>query len=101
MARRSFLTTFEISEICEVNPTTVQNWVRENKLRAFVTPGGHRRVRRGDLIAFLKKFGMPLPRGLEDEDRLVLVVDDARDICNLLVSLIRSSGGNLAVCAVH
>ena len=101
MARRSFLTTFEISEICEVNPTTVQNWVRENKLRAFVTPGGHRRVRREDLIVFMKKFGMPLPRGLENEHRLVLVVDDEQDICNLLVSLIESSGENLEVAAVH
>src|SRR5206468_10950559 len=99
MTRRSFLTTFEISEMCEVNPTTVQNWVRENKLRAFVTPGGHRRVGREDLMAFLKKFGMPLPRGLENEHRLVLVVDDEQEICNLLVSRTQSSGDKLEAAA--
>ena len=35
MPRPSYLTTFEISQICEVNPTTVQNWIKEKKLRSF------------------------------------------------------------------
>ena len=61
MPRNSYYTTFEISQICQVNPTTVQNWVKEGKLKAFVTPGGHRRIQREDLLAFLKEFGMPIP----------------------------------------
>ncbi len=91
MTQRSFFTTFEISEICEVNPTTVQNWVKENKLKAYVTPGGHRRVRREDLIAFLKQFGMPIPASLADRRRLILVVDDDKEVLDLLVSVMKYS----------
>lgn len=86
MGDKSYFTTFEVSEICEVNPTTVQNWVKEKKLRAYKTPGGHRRIRRSDLVAFMKKFGMPVPSDLEEGGRMVLVVDDEKDICDLLVS---------------
>jgi excisionase family DNA binding protein len=84
MAKRSFLTTFEISQICEVNPTTVQNWVREKKLKAYVTPGGHRRIRREDLVAFMKQFGMPLPAELIDRGPHVLIVDDEPEVLKML-----------------
>jgi excisionase family DNA binding protein len=90
MAGQSYFTTFQISQICGVNPTTVQNWVKENKLRAFQTPGGHRRVHRGDLLAFLKKFGMPIPDALVEGPPLVLIADDEKDILEMLEDLMRS-----------
>ena len=84
MARRSFYTTFEISQICEVNPTTVQNWVKEKKLKAYVTPGGHRRIRREDLLDFLKAFRMPIPEELNIKAPLIMIVDDERGVLDLL-----------------
>jgi excisionase family DNA binding protein len=90
MPRRSFFTTFEISQICEVNPTTVQNWVKEKKLKAYVTPGGHRRVRREDLVAFMKEFGMPLPPDLRDLPPVILIVDDEVEVLELLKSVMYS-----------
>jgi excisionase family DNA binding protein len=87
MARKSFLTTFEISQFCEVNPTTVQNWVKEGKLKAHVTPGGHRRIRREDLVSFLREFDMPLPAELRDSAAFVLIVDDEKEVIELLKSL--------------
>jgi excisionase family DNA binding protein len=97
MTRRSFFTTFEISQICEVNPTTVQNWVKEKKLKAYATPGGHRRVRREDLAAFMKEFGMPIPKELEPERALVLIVDDEPDVLDLLHSIMETDSGELEV----
>lgn len=90
MSRKSFLTTFEISQICEVNPTTVQNWVKGKKLKAHVTPGGHRRVRREDLTSFMKKFGMPIPMQLEGAPTFVLIVDDEKSVIDVLTSLMRT-----------
>jgi excisionase family DNA binding protein len=90
MMRRSFYTTFEISQICGVNPTTVQNWVKGKKLRAFQTPGGHRRVSREDLIAFLKEFGMPVPDDLSQDPPVVMLVDDEIDILDMLESVMKS-----------
>lgn len=97
MTQHSFYTTFEISQICGVNPTTVQNWVKGKKLRAFQTPGGHRRVRREDLISFLKEFGMPIPAELSQNPPLVLIVDDEPDILDMLETLMRSGDEDVNV----
>jgi two-component system, OmpR family, response regulator len=97
MMRRSFYTTFEISQICEVNPTTVQNWIKGNKLRAFQTPGGHRRVNRKDLLAFLKEFGMPIPASLSADPHLIMLVDDEIDILDMLESVMTSGDEDVEV----
>ncbi|MBN1568398.1 MAG: response regulator [Acidobacteria bacterium] len=96
---RQFFTTFEISQICGVNPTTVQNWVKRKQLKAFKTPGGHRRVRREDLIAFMKEFGMPLPEGLSINPPRVMIVDDEQDILDMLEEMLKT--GDIAVNVVR
>jgi excisionase family DNA binding protein len=95
--KRSFYTTFEISEICEVNPTTVQNWVKEKRLKAYVTPGGHRRIRKEDLKAFLQKFGMPVPADLADPPPYILIVDDEPDVLDMLKMLMESRDDHVEV----
>jgi excisionase family DNA binding protein len=97
MLQRSFYTTFEISQICGVNPTTVQNWVKTKKLKAFQTPGGHRRVRREDLIAFMKKFSMPLPLELASNPPLVMIVDDEEDVLDMLEAMLKSAEEDLDI----
>ena len=47
---------FSISEAAEylgVSALTLRNWERQAKIRAFRTPGGHRRFRKSDLDAIL------------------------------------------------
>ena len=100
MRKRAFFTTFEISQICGVNPTTVQNWVKTKRLKAFQTPGKHRRVRREDLVAFLTQFGMPIPPELEADETpnnlpVVLIVDDDADARNVIADTLRSRGYEL------
>ena len=69
-------TTFEVARLCGVFHTTVINWVNKGKLKARVTPGGHRRIPLSELLSFMKKYGMPIPRDIEDAHRRVLVLDD-------------------------
>ena len=100
--KREFYTTFEISQICGVNPTTVQNWVKSKQLKAFQTPGKHRRVRREDLVAFLREFKMPLPPELvADEDQIfstvILVVDDDEDIRNVIADALQSWNDEITI----
>jgi excisionase family DNA binding protein len=91
MQRRSFYTTFEISEICGVNPTTVQNWVKGKRLKAFQTPGGHRRIRHDDLVEFMNKFEMPVPLELTQSVPLIMIVDDEASILDILDNLMKTS----------
>jgi CheY-like chemotaxis protein len=80
-----------VGEICGVYPTTVINWVNQSKLAAFVTPGGHRRIRREDLIAFLQKYHFPTPPELLGSRRRVLIVDDDEDSAGMIKAAFDSS----------
>ncbi len=77
-------TTYQISKFCNVYPTTVINWIRENKLPAYKTPGGHRRVNRRDLLEFLKKYNMPIPEELRVLRKSILLIEDDPEIVRLL-----------------
>ena len=88
MARKPVLSTWEAGRYCRVSPYTVRHWVRVGRLKAFTTPGGHRRIRLEDLNAFLKAHGMPLPADFEEGRRKILVLaPDFRKICALLQRL--------------
>jgi len=97
MTQKTYYTNFEISQMCGVNPTKVQNWIKEQKLPAFQTPDGDMRISRDDLIAFLKKFGMPIPQELDSTPPFVLIVDDEIDVLNLIEELMSSSSPHLEI----
>jgi len=102
MRKRDFYTTFEVSQICGVNPTTVQNWVKSKQLKAFQTPGKHRRIRREDLMEFLREFGMPIPHELEADEvqiipRTVLIVDDDADVRDVIADAFQTADGEINV----
>lgn len=77
-------TTYQIGKFCQVNIRTVIRWIETGKLKAYSTPGGHRRVKWSDLIAFLSQNRMPIPRELEEaKKRKILVVDDDPDFLEI------------------
>jgi excisionase family DNA binding protein len=71
------LTSTEVGDLLQVNPSSVKKWIDAGLIVAFRTPGGHRRIRAGDLVDFLDAHKMPIPRHLRDSARRrLLVVDD-------------------------
>lgn len=70
-------TVFTASKYCNVSSKTIINWVDQGHINAYRTPGGHRRINRKDLEAFMKKQGIPIPETMTADDRKkILVVDD-------------------------
>ena len=57
---RGFYTTHEAARLLGVSLPTVVNWIKARRLKAHSTPGGHRRIAREDLAAFMLRHGMPL-----------------------------------------
>ncbi len=47
----------EAAALVGVHPDTVRSWVDRGKLVALITPGGHRRFRRSDVLALLPDDG--------------------------------------------
>lgn len=74
----SVLTSHQIGEMLQVSRRSINNWVEQGRIRAFRTPGGHRRVRVRDLVDFLHTAGIPLPEELTvlSRRRRVMIVDD-------------------------
>lgn len=86
MSQKEVFTTFETAKLCHVSPLSIINWVNAGRLPAFRTPGGHRRIRREDLIRFMRDSGIPLPEELREGSGKpkVLVVDDETTIRDVL-----------------
>jgi len=77
-------TTYQIGKFCQVNIRTVIRWIETGKLKAYTTPGGHRRVKWSDLINFLTQNRMPIPKELEEgRKKKSLVVDDDPDFLEI------------------
>ena len=64
MEQEAFLNISEASRILGVSEAALRQWTDEGKIKAFVTPGGHRRYSRADL----KKFMSAHPRMLGVKD---------------------------------
>lgn len=80
------LTVYKASQYCSVSPKTIINWVDAGHIKAYRTVGGHRRIRKPDLEAFMKQQGIPLPEAdAGDERKRILIVDDDPIIVETLV----------------
>ncbi len=82
MTSIAVFTVNQASELLQVSPQTIVNWIEAGRLKAYKTPGGHRRIKKSDLEAFVKQHDMPVFRLPSDPDeegkkvKKILVVDD-------------------------
>ena len=93
--------TYQIAELCKVHHTTVINWMNEGVLTGYTTPGGHRRVKEGDIRDFMLKYKIPLPEELyHHKTRRILIVDDDIEFLEELREAL-SVNGFLIDCALN
>jgi excisionase family DNA binding protein len=90
---KNIYTTHEVSRLLHVNPRSVINWIEQQLLPSYRTPGGHRRIRRDDLLAFLRKHQIPTPESLVEGTFSVLVVDDEPEIVDMVKAFLQQQGG--------
>jgi len=55
LSERSLISISEASRMLGVSETTLRQWTDEGKIKAFVTPGGHRRYDKAELRSFTGK----------------------------------------------
>ncbi|HLH29552.1 MAG TPA: response regulator, partial [Terriglobia bacterium] len=72
---------------------SVINWIEQSLLPSYRTPGGHRRIRRDDLLAFLRKHQIPTPESLVEGKFSVLIVDDEQEIVDIMKTFLQRQGG--------
>ena len=85
---KDVLTTGEVAKICNVAPRTVSKWFDSGALHGYRIPGSKdRRIPLNQLIRFMKQHGMPL-NGLMTGSTRILIVDDERDIVEVLEKIL-------------
>ncbi len=79
-------TVFKASKYCNVSAKTIINWIESGHIKAYKTVGGHRRIKKSDLEAFMERQGIPVPNEDQDEGlKRILVVDDDPIIVETIV----------------
>ena len=74
MVQEPLLSISEASQLLGVSEAALRQWTDEGKIKAFITPGGHRRYARAEL----KKFTSSQPRMLGIKDLAIELEETAR-----------------------
>jgi excisionase family DNA binding protein len=83
-----YLTTGQVAKACQVSLMAVKKWIRQGKLKAFQTPGGHFRISTSEFKRFQAVHRFPLE---PEEPERVLIVDDDPLIVGMLLEALRST----------
>ncbi|MCL2349663.1 MAG: response regulator [Planctomycetaceae bacterium] len=92
MAIKTVFTTGEAAKICKVSQQTIIRCFDSGQLKGFRVPGSRfRRIPRDQLFVFMRDNGIPTD-ALESGKRKVLVVDDDRDLVELIIDVLERDG---------
>ncbi|MCP4726920.1 MAG: response regulator [bacterium] len=95
--KKNSLSTIEVAELLGVSRLTVNNWVRNNKLDSYTTPGGHYRIQKKDLDIFLRENNCPPVKVFEEHLDKILIVDDQEEILETLSDMVGSCYADVSV----
>ena len=84
------LTTTEAAKLLGFHVNTLKNWVRDGKMPAFKTLGGHYRIRVKDLIRVLRENGIPMPAQLQMSKYSIMAIDDEPAFLTLIKACFKS-----------
>jgi excisionase family DNA binding protein len=87
--------THSAAKFCRVTPMTIIRWIDENRIRAYKTPGGHRRIMRADLEDFCRRAGIPMQweeRVDAGVTRRVLIIDDEAAVADAILDALIDEG---------
>mgnify|MGYP006277063483 CR=1 FL=1 len=74
--KRRYYSTSEVAKLCNVHRNTIIAAIRNGRLPAYKTPGGHARVSHPDLVQFASEKGLPVTHSLGRNDKILLVSQD-------------------------
>ena len=90
--KRESYTTFEAALLCHVSHHSIKNWIRRGLIKAIRTPGGHYRIKKDELMDFMKKYNMieeeAAAAPAKETGKKILVVDDDKETLNLIKDIL-------------
>ncbi|MBW2621218.1 MAG: response regulator, partial [Deltaproteobacteria bacterium] len=86
------LTIPQAATYCSVTRMTMWRWVKAGEIKVSVTAGGHHRILKEDLKAFLREKGMGLIADKHFPPNRILIVDDDPLVLQSLTILFSKNG---------
>lgn len=86
---KDVFSTYEAAEICNSSFMSINRWIQSGALKAYKTPGGHRRIPKEDLIRFMKDNNIPIRMKDLVYKWKILVVDDDQQVLDSIVKNLR------------
>lgn len=83
------LTTGDVARYCGVSRMGALRWIRQGKLKAYSTPGGHYRIQVDDFRDFLRRFDIPVDVSFlgRDTKRILVLATDTFALGTIVRSL--------------
>lgn len=91
------LTTFDAAKYAGLSYNTIKSWAKAGAIPYYKTPGGHWRIRRSDLDAFLIDRGIPVKGRIVHRHKRILIVDDEELTVKLIREFIESMDDTLEI----
>jgi excisionase family DNA binding protein len=85
--KQSFSTS-EVAKYCHVTADTIRKWAEAGRITVFKTPGGHRRIRREELVQFLRENSIPVHGDLNSAGVRILLIDPERTVAQVVKRLL-------------
>ena len=86
--KKDILSIPQAAEYCSVSRVTLWRWIKSDMLKSYQAPGGQYKIRKNDLLLFMKEKLKYLPLPI-DKDRILIVDDDTQ--MQILLSKILAS----------
>ena len=80
----------QAAKYCSISRVTLWRWVKSGKLKTFITPGGHHRILKKDLEAFMNANRMNILDSNGYNQKSILIVDDDPKMRALLRNMLSS-----------
>ncbi len=97
MEMKQSYSTSEVAKYCHVTADTIRKWAEAGRIHVFKTPGGHRRIRREDLVQFLRENNIPIHGDLNSAGFRILVVDSEHSVVTVVRRFLERSRGHFQV----
>lgn len=97
MEMKQSYSTSEVAKYCHVTADTIRKWAEAGRIHVFKTPGGHRRIRREDLIQFLRENSIPIHGDLNSSGLRILVVDSEHSVVTVVRRFLERSRSHFKV----
>jgi excisionase family DNA binding protein len=94
MDTKQSFSTSEVAKYCHVTADTIRKWAEAGRIKVFKTPGGHRRIRREELLRFLRENSIPVHPDLSRSGVKVLIIDEDPSVASVVIRFLdRSQNG--------